>query len=411
MKKVISPLVVRTTPIVDIERRMALKTSLLCGLEYLLGSVLVGCDGSTIGERNSDSGRYGPLQSPDQNGIRLPVGFNARIVAMSGITPLVGSGHIWHAGPDGGATFAVPDGGFIYVSNSEMSNSAGGVGALRFDESANLIASYSILDGTTLNCAGGPTPWGTWLSCEEFPEGYVWECDPFGSAAAIQRPALGRFEHEAAAVDPHTGVIYLSEDDPNGKLYRFTPSAYRIGSPPDLSAGRLEVAQLIDGEEGAVIWHEISDPIGVVVPTREQVPESTTFNRGEGLWYSSGGIYMSTTGDNRIWMYDIASNFIRILYDDNFFAKPVLSGVDNLTISSTGDIYVAEDNDEAQLVLLDKSGNVSPFLQLIGHIDSEIAGPAFDPSGNRLYFSSQKGFTGRRQDGITFEITGPFLTS
>ena len=145
---------------------------------------------------------FGPLGGQDPNGIRLPSGFEARIVARSGETPLLGTGYDWHAAPDGGATFATQDGGWIYVSNSEINDRGGGVGALRFDAAGQLIDAYSILSGTTRNCAGGPTPWGTWLSCEEVADGYVWECDPLGSFNPRRLPALGAFRHEAAAVDP-----------------------------------------------------------------------------------------------------------------------------------------------------------------------------------------------------------------
>ncbi len=140
----------------------------------------------------------GELLPPDQNGVRLPAGFNSRIVARSGQTLF---GYNWHAAPDGGAVFATADGGWIYVSNSELKDKAGGAGALRFDRQGKTVDAYPILNHTSRNCAGGHTPWQTWLSCEEIEKGQVWECDPFGKNAAQVRSALGLFKHEAVAVD------------------------------------------------------------------------------------------------------------------------------------------------------------------------------------------------------------------
>lgn len=400
---------VRQEICVDDTRRKLLQTSLFGAVAAFVGGNVVGCRGASDAPGPADL-LFGPLQDPDTNGVRLPIGFEARIVARSGETPLSGTGFTWHASPDGGATFATSDGGWIYVSNSEVANQGGGVGALRFDSAAQLSDAYSILNGTSRNCAGGPTPWGTWLSCEEIADGSVWECDPFGRFNPLQLPALGAFQHEAAAVDPLSGFVYMSEDRPDGRFYRFRPDGPTLGGLPDLRTGSLQVAEVIDGLEGPVRWHDVLDPGGVIVPTRLQVPVSTPFNRGEGLWFDSGFVYMATTGDNRVWAYDARNDEITVIYDDDFFQDPILMKVDNLTVSPRGDIFVAEDGDNMQLVALTANGDVKPFLQVVGHDKSEITGPAFDPSGTRLYFSSQRGATGLGRDGVTFEVQGPFLS-
>ena len=296
--------------------------------------------------------------------------------------------------------FPLSGGGWVYVSNSEAS--AGGVGALRFDARGVLVDAYAILTGTSTNCAGGPTPWGMWLSCEEHARGRVFECDPTGAAPGEARPALGVFRHEAAIVDPVQGHVYLTEDEPDGRFYRFTPAGARAAGRLDLSAGVLEVAQVVGV---AVTWHAVPDPeVTGALATREQVPESTAFNGGEGLWYYDGRVYFSTKGDDRVWEYDVVARAIRVHYDPLTAADPFLRGVDNLTGSAGGDILVAEDGDDLQLVAILPDGSLRAVLQVVDHPGSEVTGPAFDPSGTRLYFSSQRAPGG----AVTYEVTGPF---
>jgi len=394
-------------------RRQVLRAALSGAGLVAAGPFLAGC-GSSSGHKSQSSNiaNLGPLGEPDANGVRLPAGFFSRIVARTRREVIPGRGYAWHLAPDGGATFETEDGGWIYVSNSEfpaVGPSTGGVGALRFDGDGNLIDAYSILSGTTSNCAGGPTPWGTWLSCEEFERGRVWECDPFGEQEGVVHPALGTFQHEAVTVDPVRAHLYLTEDLPDGRFYRYTPERMTGQGFPDLTSGTLAVAQIVEGNEGGVVWHDLDDPAAETVPTRLQVPQSTVFRGGEGIWYYEGLVYFTTKGDNRVWVYDTGSETIAIFYDDDDFEVPVLTGVDNVVVSAGGDVIVAEDGGDMQLVGLTPSGVILPLLQVVGQDESELTGPAFSPDGSRLSFSSQRGILGHPGGGITYEVTGPFF--
>jgi uncharacterized protein len=347
------------------------------------------------------AGPFGPLGDP-VDGVRLPAGFSARVVATTGQT-MPGRGYVWHEAPDGGACFAHPDGGWVYVSNSELSGNKGGVGAIRFSATGEVVDAYRILSRTHYNCAGGATPWGTWLSCEEYRQGRVWECNPFEPGEGVVRPALGEFSHEAAVVDPGTGIVYLTEDwDDRSRFYRFVPVTWGNLDQGQLQAARWEA-------DGTVSWVDVPPGRGY------RGRDTTAFARGEGAWYSGGRVYFTTTSDDRVWMLDVTTSpqRLEVIYDALALGDEApLREPDNITVHpTTGDLYVAEDNDDLQLVLLARDPStgdftVAPFLQLVGHDSSEVAGPAFTPDGTRLYVTSQRGTDGRT--GITYEITGPF---
>lgn len=345
-------------------------------------------------------GPYGPLLAPDENGIMLPAGFRSRVIVRAGET-IGPRGYRWPVFPDGGAVFRVRDGGWIYAVNSEWFPPAGGgVSALRFDARGQVVDAYSICSGTIINCAGGATPWGTWLSCEEHPAGRVWECDPSGRRSAVARDALGTFQHEAVAVDRRGRRLYLTEDVSDGRFYRFTPRVW----------GRLEAGGLLEvavvGQGGAVTWRPVPEPNPSDVnanPTRRQVPESTVFRGGEGIVYRRGHVYFTTKGDNRVWAYDARRQRVQVFYDRELDPARTLGGVDNVAAAGSGDLVVAEDGDNLELVLLSPGGVVSPLLRVTGQDGSELTGPAFAP-GNRLYFNSQRG----NGQGITYEVVGPF---
>jgi hypothetical protein len=372
-------------------------------------------------------GPYGPYSTtPDGNGLLLPQGFTSRVIAVAG-EPVGDTGFVRPVFPDGAATFATKDGGWIHVCNSEVYDillpDSGGVSAIRFDRDGAIVDAYQILKGSNSNCAGGPTPWGTWLSCEEnlAEHGRVWECDPTGKRDAVAHEAMGLFTHEAVAVDPKSKTLYLTQDHPQGLIYRYTPTAY-----PDLSTGRLDACVL--AADGSVTWQQVPDPSGTSTPTRQQVPAAKVFGASEGIWYHDGWVWFTVKTDNTVHGIDLRSQQHSVLWRGEperlGVDGAVLSGVDNITVADgSRDLFVAEDAGNMEVVMITPEGVVAPFARISGkeHESSEITGPCFDPSGRRLYFSSQRGPTpktvkeilpGFKVDiagaGITYEVTGPF---
>jgi hypothetical protein len=372
------------------------------------------------------TGPYGPLQPFDANGIALPAGFRSREIAR-GATLVPGTAYPWHNATDGQATFPTltggqPDGGWILVANSEVPLPlGGGVSGVEFAADGRIERAYRVLAGTTLNCAGGPAPWGKWLSCEEHDQGMVHECDPATLNAGVARPALGVFSHEAVCVDPVNHQLYLTEDKPDGCLYRFTPTSY-----PDLSAGLLEVA--VGTTPGTLGWTAVPNPLGGATnPTRHQVAGAVHFNGGEGTWHDQGVVYFTTKGDQRVWTYTIATRALEVLYDEAAVGPDApLSGVDNITVSPAGDVFVCEDGRDHDICLITPQFEVSRFLKLdpVMHAgpppgtpfeDNETVGVVFSPDGSRMYFGAQRSFgvvgIPPLPAGVVYEVTGPFRLS
>lgn len=416
---------------------------------------------------NSRFSRIGALQAADANGVMLPPGFSSRVVALSTLPPLPGKTP-WHIFSDGAGVMALDDGGYLYISNSEVpglenleyavpnDNQAaqvlallsragittlvpglGGAGVLRFDANGNLTDSYPILRGTTFNCAGVVTPWNTWLSCEEYVDGRVWEVNPLAPIALSALPlplldtvsgvlggllsgltfgqpnpvsqvlqgsgkpisALGIFAHEAVAIDPDRKVLYMTEDEPDGRFYRFVPTAadWPAGAMrPALQNGALQVLSAEEPLDRALLgpirvrWIDAKNPGARQRDNR--LPDSAIFKGGEGVWYRNGLVYFTTKGDDRVWQLDTVQSTLTCIYD-RATASPgedFLSGVDNIVVTDEGDILVCEDGGDMQIVAILPDGSKKVVLQIVGQDISEIAGLAFSPDKRRMYFSSDR---------------------
>ena len=428
--------------------------------------------------RRGGVGRFakvGPLQPPNAQGVMVPAGFSARVVAQSG-QPLGASGLPFHVFPDGGGVMPAADGSgdYFYLSNSEVPGAGsagftvsglagvtntlppfvpglGGTGAIRFGRDGQVKDHYPILGGTTFNCAGVVTPWGTFLSCEEYPQGRVWEVDPrvplrstaqgaatnlvqgvlSGAAplpsalsgSAVARPTLGVFSHEAVAIDAVRKRLYLTEDMPDGRLYRWLPadSDWR-GDRPALQAGTLQVMAVQGPVEAALKGPVPFKWLDALNPTQPQDanrhPDSTVFVGGEGIWYRQGLVFFTTKGDDRVWQVDDVAGTVTCIYDRATAQGPndFLSGVDNITMTEEGDLLVAEDGGNMQVVVIQPDGSLVELLRIVDNNDqagsySEIAGLAFSPDRQRLYFTSDRGGMGPTGHtpglGLVYELVIP----
>jgi secreted PhoX family phosphatase len=325
---------------------------------------------------------------------------------------------------------------------------SGGTTTLEFDtRRGRLVRTWASLTGTRTNCAGGPTPWGSWLTCEETlaepapgttgpltrPHGYVFEVPSRGEATGQPLRAMGRFVHEAVAVDPRTGIVYLTEDRGTSGFYRFLPR-----HPGRLAAGgRLQMLGIsgqpqydtrtgqTQGEELKVDWYDIDDPdrahhlpgdsLGVFRQGYDQ--GGALFARLEGAWYGDGTIYFVSTsggnvGEGQVWAYQPRKRELSLVFESPNAA--VLDSPDNITVSPRGGLVLCEDGSGLEFVHgLTTDGQIFRFAQnnvvLAGERNgisgdftgSEFAGATYSPDGDWLFVNIQS-------PGITFAITGPW---
>ncbi len=406
--------------------------------------------------RSSPFAMMGPLQPANADGIMLPAGFTSRVVAVVNQPPIASNpAFLWHSDPDGAGTFRTEDGGWIIVSNAEVRDNTtgsataglnpatsretaealgqlgGGVSALRFDSSGNLVDAYAVERDTTTNCSGGATPWGTWINGEEIVDGYMFECSPLRDGGpAVRLDRFGRKGHEMVAVDVAGRAIYHTEDaGGDDRFYRniYTPAEWPTGGRPDLvNGGKLQALAVDAGLDAARAGPTPIRWVDCINDGRPQasvyLPETTVFSGNEGVWYLNGFIYFSTKGDDNIWVIDTLGNTIESLYDPARNvpgspvdpAEPAMFGVDNICMTLDGEMLVVEDGGDMRCMVLLPDGSTIPLLRLPGEPDvTEVTGPTFSPDGRKLYVAGQRSQpvgapAAFRVGGVIYEITMPF---
>lgn len=321
------------------------------------------------------------------------------------------------------------------------SPSLGGTTTVIFDESEQLVEKeFLSLIGTNRNCAGGPTPWNTWITCEEDVtskggdsekhHGYNFEIS--ASANGLTEPvpikAMGRFNHEAVAVSPKTNIVYQTEDRHDSLIYR-----YLSDFPQELHKGGVLQALVIKGQAGFDTRNieqktlEVGESLQTEWITLDDVDSerddlrlrgydagAAVFDRGEGMWYGNDEVYFACTngGKNRtgqVFKYK-PSPFEGTEREHEqpgeltLFAEPndteILKFCDNLTVSPWGDVVLVEDTPDAYIRGITPTGQIYNIGRNIGS-SSELTGICFSPSGKTMFVNIQK-------DGLTFAITGPW---
>ena len=408
---------------------------------------------------------YGPLMDAIDGAtglplLKLPEGFQYVTFGWGG--DVMADGQRTPGKHDGMGAFAAGPGRVRLVRNHETDKgtpfsevaydraACGGTTTIEFDtEAGRFVSARASLSGTMRNCAGGQTPWGSWLTGEETteshgrPHGYVFEvpADGFGDPAPIRD--MGRFSHEAVAVDPVTGYLYQTEDPGASVLsffggsshrsgfYRFVPNVTgRLAAGGQLFMLKVTSARKADlgksyanGTTFDVEWVPIAtpdDPDGKAsddfVWAQGRAQGAATFARLEGCWYGNGRVYIVATdggiGQGQVWEYDPAAETISLLFESP--GKQVLNKPDHLTVSPRGGIVLCEDGGGDEFLHgLTTDGELFTFAQnnvtlrgerngIAGDFRSaEWAGPCYSPDGRWL-------FANIYDPGITVAITGPW---
>lgn len=376
-----------------------------------------------------------PLLRDPAGLLDLPQGFSYQVVDRA-FQPM-SDGFRVPGRPDGMACFEGPNDTLILMRNHELDTQPsqaaytsapseaydprafGGVTRVVLDKRSRArISSNLVLTGTMRNCAGGPSPWG-WLTCEESVvsgHGYVFRCRT--DADRVAKPdrivAYGRFNHEAACIDPKTMAAYLTEDRGDGCLYRFMPR-----DPKSPFEGRLQALAVVDapgldtgaalapGEKRPIRWIDVPEPDPKDDSVRLQARErgAAVVRRGEGICFDRGAVYVCATSGGKAG----SGQVLRVIDGarptiENVAESPgsdVLDMPDNVVVHPHGEVYMAEDGPGEQYVRgLTPDGKIFDVARN-AKSRGEFAGVCFSPDGRTLFLNLQG-------DGITVAISGPF---
>ncbi|MFD8807217.1 alkaline phosphatase PhoX [Streptomyces sp. NPDC059597] len=449
-------------------RRQVLASASAVGAGIVFTGALSELFAGSAAARSLGRTGYGPLV-PDPDGLLdLPKGFRYQVLSREGAPLRSGEGPV-PSHHDGMAAFSGRGGRTHLVRNHENRPTAeirvpavegltydpeghGGCTALELDSRNRVLSERVAIAGTAVNCAGGRTPWGTWLTCEETEDragdnghtkdhGFIFEVHPTDPhrTGAVPLTAMGRFQHEAIAVDPRSGVVYETEDaflKPFGLFYRFLPhkplggvgslraggrlQAMRVPGVPDLSAVR-ETGASFDGIE----WVDVPDPLAAATPTRLQDYGSggiTHAQKLEGCYWGGTCVYFvssfahSAEGSaadhfGQIWRYDPHRRRLTlvIVFGPDTDVQLPGESPDNICLAPSGGLMVCEDGNGAQHVFgVTRGGEVYAMArgrQNIGTPEKpewgEFAGVTFSPDGGTMYVNCYT-------PGTTFAVTGPW---
>lgn len=456
--------------------------------------------GPPMAQRSSTAGRgvggYGPLVPSEHcPELLIPEGFRCARLSQIGTESTANPGFIVPTALDGMAAFPLVNGNVRLIRNHEIREEAaagsvlgGGVGnaydsragggttslevhiaGTGSDFDVELLAEFVSLAGTYVNCAGGPTPWGSWLTCEETivgetqgfakDHGYVFEvaADATSPVDAVPLGALGRFVHEAVAVDPRTGFLFETEDVrfdrdntealPGSGFYRFIPNQagnLRAGGKLQMLSvkGRPNYNTTEGQRPGMILpveWVDIDDPDSDAAETNPNyvfkqglAKGGAIFQRLEGCWYGDGSVFFNATsggdaGAGQVWQYrprggrqgQLNGSGGQLILVFESPGEEVLDSPDNITVSPRGGgLVLCEDGDGVQFIRgLTQRGDIFDLVQtnpeaaVYAQEDpTEFAGACFSPGGELLFFNEQGSTrtTGTQRFGATYALWGPW---